>query len=210
VASQEQYWSAYGLAKAFLELNLSIPAVIRLGGNSEDRAVEILEDACRALPGKVEGYRKDDTPQFCAERFGKLVRASLSGGDRSPSPAGIEDRGAGPSTHTRSIPAFVNDPNAYSFPIAPGGGGRVWIDHVACADDPAAARLAIEHSFGLLKLNDAGVPVLAVSEEDAADKDSELIACEIECHRAGKPIVFVDLPIAGLDDGARSGEDRGP
>jgi len=33
---QEQYWSAYGLAKAFWELDLDIPAVIRLGGNTED------------------------------------------------------------------------------------------------------------------------------------------------------------------------------
>src|SRR2546423_6591572 len=41
VASQEQYWSAYGLAKAFWELDLDIPAVIRLGGNTEDRAVDI-------------------------------------------------------------------------------------------------------------------------------------------------------------------------
>src|SRR5262249_9733610 len=39
VASQEQFWSAYGLAKAFWELDLDIPAVIRLGGNTEDRAV---------------------------------------------------------------------------------------------------------------------------------------------------------------------------
>src|SRR5258708_3688308 len=31
VASQEQYWSSYGLAKAFWELDLDIPAVIRLG-----------------------------------------------------------------------------------------------------------------------------------------------------------------------------------
>ena len=38
VASQEQYWSAYGLAKAFWEMELNIPAVIRLGGNTEDRA----------------------------------------------------------------------------------------------------------------------------------------------------------------------------
>src|SRR5205807_4835820 len=42
VASQEQFWSAYGLAKAFWELDLDIPAVIRLGGNTEDRAVDIL------------------------------------------------------------------------------------------------------------------------------------------------------------------------
>src|SRR5205814_1749995 len=31
-ASPEQYWSAYGLAKAFWELDLDIPAVLRLGG----------------------------------------------------------------------------------------------------------------------------------------------------------------------------------
>src|SRR5204863_1125018 len=50
VANQERYWSAYGLAKAFWELELSIPAVIRLGGNTEDRAVEILQSACKGLP----------------------------------------------------------------------------------------------------------------------------------------------------------------
>ncbi len=55
VASQEQYHSAYGLAKAFWEMNLSIPAVIRLGGNSEDRAVKILAECCRDLPAPVEG-----------------------------------------------------------------------------------------------------------------------------------------------------------
>src|SRR5207253_2562739 len=49
VASQEQYWSAYGLAKAFWELDLDIPAVIRLGGNTEDRAVEILQRMSRLL-----------------------------------------------------------------------------------------------------------------------------------------------------------------
>src|SRR5438270_536112 len=43
VASQEQYWSAYGLAKAFWELDLDIPAVIRLCANTEDRAGDILQ-----------------------------------------------------------------------------------------------------------------------------------------------------------------------
>ena len=54
VASQEQFWSAYGLAKAFLEMNMAIPVVVRLGGNSEDRAVEILQDACKDLPATIE------------------------------------------------------------------------------------------------------------------------------------------------------------
>src|ERR1700682_4699981 len=55
VASQEQYWSAYGLAKAFWELDLDIPAVIRLGGNTEDRAVDILQRMSKLLRAPVEG-----------------------------------------------------------------------------------------------------------------------------------------------------------
>src|SRR5437870_6496288 len=76
VASQEQFWSAYGLAKAFWEMNLDIPAVIRLGGNSEDRAVEILARMSKLLRAPVEGYRKTDTPAFIASRFADLVAAA--------------------------------------------------------------------------------------------------------------------------------------
>src|SRR5438477_1880133 len=75
VASQEQYWSAYGLAKAFWELDLDIPAVIRLGGNTEDRAVDVLQRVAKLLRGPIEGYRKSDTPAFIAGRFADLVAA---------------------------------------------------------------------------------------------------------------------------------------
>src|SRR6266700_607270 len=78
VASQEQYWSAYGLAKAFWELDLDIPAVIRLGGNTEDRAVEILRRTSKLLRAAIEGYRKTDTPAFIAARFAELI-ANASG-----------------------------------------------------------------------------------------------------------------------------------
>src|SRR6266700_3162519 len=73
VASQEQYWSAYGLAKAFWELDLDIPAVIRLGGNTEDRAVDILVRMSKLLGTRIEGYRKTDTPAAIANRFAELV-----------------------------------------------------------------------------------------------------------------------------------------
>src|SRR5206468_6470604 len=69
VASQEQYWSADGLAKAFLELDLDIPVVIRLGGNTEGRAVDILRRLTELLHASVEGYRKTETPAFIAARF---------------------------------------------------------------------------------------------------------------------------------------------
>jgi succinyl-CoA synthetase beta subunit len=76
VASQEQYWSAYGLAKAFWELDLDIPAVIRLGGNTEDRAVDILQRMSKLLRTPVEGYRKTDAPAAIANRFAELVAES--------------------------------------------------------------------------------------------------------------------------------------
>src|SRR5438034_1412322 len=73
VASQEQFWSAYGLAKAFWELDLDIPAVIRLGGNTEDRAVDILQRMSKLLRAPAEGYRKTDAPAVIAARFAELV-----------------------------------------------------------------------------------------------------------------------------------------
>ncbi|MHC5048479.1 MAG: hypothetical protein ACYTGY_18300, partial [Planctomycetota bacterium] len=189
VASQEQYHSAYGLAKAFCEVELSIPALIRLGGNSEDRAVEILEDACQGLPGRVEGYRKDDTPAFIAERFATLVDEA-GGATWTPRP--------------RSVPGFVGGVEgvggvggvggAYHFPI---NGGTVWIDGDRC--DAETTAFVVEQSQGLLREVD-GKPELAVGEEDVAGKDSELVALEIECRRAGRPVVFVDLPLEGLDE----------
>jgi len=179
VASQEQFHSAYGLAKAFNEVQLSIPAVIRLGGNAEDRAVDILEDACSALGTSVEGYRKDDTPAFCAERLTALVEA---GGDASPNDG------------SRNVPKWVGH-DAEAFPI---DGGHVWIDVDRC-DAQLTASLA-DWSSGLLKDDGAGKPTLAVDNEAAAKADSEFIACEIECLRAGTPVVFVDLPVPGLDE----------
>lgn len=178
VASQEQFWSAYGLAKAFWEVGLKIPAVIRLGGNSEDRAVEILQRACQGLDATVEGYKKDDSPQFIAERFDALVQA------------------AGGRTHdvrSRRVPGFAGNTDAFSFPIT---GGTVWIDTARWGDHGPKA---VEHSFGLLK-DEGGKPALGVGEEEVEGKDSELIACEVECRMAGADVVFVDLEIPGLEE----------
>ncbi len=192
VASQEQHWSAYGVAKAFLEVGLDVPAVIRMGGNSEDRAVEALEGACAALPARVEGYKKDDAPAKIAERFRELVDGA--GGKRwQPRP--------------RSVPAFVgkSPERTLSFPLKfgkGGWGGTVWIDLAAC--DGPTTELVVRHSGGVLT-DAGGKPALAIAPADAAAKDSEMIACEIECRRAGRPVVFVDLPIPGIDDAPSGG-----
>src|SRR6266536_3716924 len=91
VASQEQYWSAYGLAKAFLELDLDIPAVIRLGGNTEDRAVDILQRMSKLRRAPVEGYRKTDTPAFIAARLAELVATAKGAKWRPRVPKFVED-----------------------------------------------------------------------------------------------------------------------
>src|SRR5947208_10821828 len=96
VASQEQFWSAYGLAKAFWELDLDIPAVIRLGGNTEDRAVEILHRMSKLLRAPVEGYRKTDAPAMIATRFAELVA----------DPGGTKWR-----PRTPQVPKFVKEPS---------------------------------------------------------------------------------------------------
>src|SRR3982075_1634236 len=110
VASQEQYWSAYGLAKAFWELDLDIPAVIRLGGNTEDRAVDILRRMSKLLRAPVEGYRKTDAPATIAARFAQLV-ANAGGTKWKP--------------RVQRMPDFVHSSSAKAFPVK---GGRVWID----------------------------------------------------------------------------------
>ncbi len=181
VASQEQYHSAYGLAKAFNEVGLDMPAVIRLGGNSEDRAVEVLEGACKKLKAKVEGYKKDDTPTEVAQRFHSLVEEWRA--------AGAKPRGV----FARRVPGFVGGTGAVSFALKR---GTAWIDAMNC--DAASRAMIVKHAGGVLK-EEGGAIVSALLAEELAEKDSEFIMAEVEMIRAGKPVVFVDMPIKGLD-----------
>src|SRR5437660_1206006 len=156
VASQEQYWSAYGLAKAFWELDLDIPAVIRLGGNTEDRAVDILRRMSKLLRAPVEGYRKTDAPAAIAERFAELV-AGAGGTKWKP--------------RLPRVPEFVKDPSATTFP---GKNGRVWIDPAKWSRDGGIRRAIETHSGGLI-VDRAGTPATARPSEEFANKDSKLL-----------------------------------
>ena len=177
VASQEQFWSAYGLAKAFWEVQLDIPAVIRLGGNSEDRAVEVLTDGTRGLPATIQGYRKDDPPATIARRFAELVANSSTRW----------------KPRYRRVPAFVGAASSVSLPVK---GGKLWID---LAKWPQAKAVVDRFAPNVLK-DEAGKPAPATPRpEDFANKDSELLACEVECRRTGIDALFVDLDIPGLE-----------
>ena len=177
VASQEQFHSARGLVKAFYEEQMDIPAVIRLGGNYEEKAMEILAQYLRDIPGTVEGYGRDDSPEFCARRMDEL----------------IEENGSR-RYEVRPFPE-PDFPDAwYSFATMT---GAVHIDHDKCSS--CASRGCIEACApNILKLeNDR--PVLAVSEEEAGKgKCTECLACEIFCGFHEQKAIHIHLPIPGL------------
>ncbi|HKS31024.1 MAG TPA: ATP-grasp domain-containing protein [Chthoniobacterales bacterium] len=177
VASQEQYWSAYGLAKAFWELDLSIPGVIRLGGNTEDRAVDILQRMAKLLGASIEGYRKTDAPATIAARFAELIAAG---------------KGTKWKPHTPRKPKFVRSSSITTIPVK---GGRVLIDSSSWPQ----IRRAIETHSGGLVVDRAGVAAASLPNEEFATKDSELLACDVECRLAGVDGFYLELDIPGLD-----------
>src|SRR5437016_5544911 len=178
VASQEQYWSAYGLAKAFWELDLDIPAVIRLGGNTEDRAVDILQRMSKLLRAPVEGYRKTDAPAMIAGRFAELV-ADASGTKWKP--------------RAPRVPKFVKNTSTTMLPVK---SGRVWIDTAKWSE----IRPAVETHSGGLIVDHKGRPASWLPNEEFATKDSELLACDVECRLAVLDGFYLELDIPGLDD----------
>jgi succinyl-CoA synthetase beta subunit len=178
VASQEQFWSAYGVAKAFWELDLDIPAVIRLGGNAEDRAVDILQRVSKLLRVPVEGYRKSDTPGTIAARFAKLVAEANSAKWKPRAP---------------QVPTFVKDPSVTVLPVK---NGRVWID----TPQWPQIRAAVETHSGGLIVDRKGAPAAALPSEEFATKDSELLACDVECRLAGVEGYYLELDIPGLNE----------
>ena len=180
VASQEQFHSARGLVKAFLEDPLMVPAVIRLGGNAEDKAVEILEHVNGHVPAPVEGYKKDDTPDFCVRRLRSLVEDHI----QPPEPP-----------DGRRRPAASR---AYTFETVTGG--TVIYDHAICA--ACETKVCIGECVPeILTLNQEGCPVLNIAPEEARKgRCIECLACDVACYFHGAGGGYVDLPIPGLEE----------
>lgn len=173
VASQEQFHSARGLIKAFIEESLSVPAVIRLGGNSEEVAIDLLKRFSKFWPAALEAYGKDDAPEFCAERLSILQLM----------PPGLK-------TGQFEYPSEFG----YSFETPT---GWVRFDYKRCLD--CEHKPCIEACIPkILEIVD-GVPRLAIPDEVAAKgRCIECLACELECHYSGKGGIRIELPIRGL------------
>lgn len=178
VASQEQFHSARGLVKAFMEVPLTVPAVIRLGGNAEERAIAILERAQDEIPARVEGYGKDDTPEFCAERLDALIKAGKASISES---VGLK---------------YPQLREPYTFETVTGG--KVIFDHAACRE--CESKICIETCVPGILVLENDLPVLNISGDEAKKGGCiECLACEIECYFEGNRGGRVDLPLPELD-----------
>jgi succinyl-CoA synthetase beta subunit len=179
LASQEQFHSARGLVKAFIEDEIDIPAVLRLGGNYEEKAIEILHTYLKDLPVKVEGYGKEDSPDFCAKRMEELV----------------EENGRRPhrvKPHTE----YESERDEYYFHSPT---GTLYFDHEICLQCESKACVD-SCQYGVLKLED-GRPTLKIEPDDAKKgKCVECLACEIACRFEGSSGLYIYLPIPGLKE----------
>jgi hypothetical protein len=130
------------------------------------------------LRAPVEGYRKTDAPATIATRFAELV-GNAGGAKWKP--------------RTPLIPKFIKDPSATAFPVK---NGRVWIDDARWPQIRSAVEM---HSGGLI-VDRKGVPTRSLPEEEFATKDSELLACDVECRLAGIEGFYLELDIPGLNE----------
>jgi succinyl-CoA synthetase beta subunit len=171
------------LVKAFREVWLNIPCVERLGGNQEERAIQILTEYTKDLPAPVEAYGKDTPARACAARLRELVDGY---------------------NYAKKVkrPATPRHDSSYSFATVTGG--TVSFDYARCEGCESKTCVA-DCVPQILKL-EGGRPVLNISAEDAKKgKCSECLACEVECRARGNGGGRITLPIPGLDDFLKGG-----
>jgi succinyl-CoA synthetase beta subunit len=212
VASQEQFGLARAVLKAFLEVRPNIPAVLRLGGNGEEYAKELVEKYAAHLPAPMEAYQKQHSADFCASRLYSLIE------ENCPQINTDEHR-----FETKSEPSAVADGLTSAFQISnlkfqteeqktkdqrpktkdqlykfKTRTGEITFDHSIFATVDASA-IVEACPVKILKLDERNLPVLAIEREEAErGKCIECLACEFASWEFETGGVKIDLPIIGL------------
>jgi succinyl-CoA synthetase beta subunit len=184
VASQEQFGLARAVLKAFLEVRPNIPAVLRLGGNGEEYAKELIEKYAARLPAPMEAYQKQHSADFCAARLYKLIEKFEPQRRRDAEKAENEDQR--PKTEDR----------LYKFKTRT---GEITYDH-SVFENIDAAPIVEACPVKILKLDERRLPVLAITREEAErGKCIECLACEFASWEHETGGVKIDLPIEGIE-----------
>jgi ferredoxin-like protein FixX len=149
--------------------------------------VEIFEQVNGLVPAPVEGYKKDDTPHFCAQRLKALVESHTLPADK---PEG------------RQKPVAQRP---YTFETVTGG--TVTFDHAVCAT--CKSKVCVKECVAqILALNEEGCPVLNITPEEAkGGRCIECLACDVACYFQGAGGGYVELPIQGLEAYRRQRQD---
>ncbi|HOW50598.1 MAG TPA: acetate--CoA ligase family protein [bacterium] len=177
VASQEQFHSARGFVKAFLEEGLDVPASIRLGGNSEEIAMQIIADFLGGLPVQVKGFGKNDSPDSVMKH---LLEGMKKNGNKG---------------HTVK-PFVLPDTKKcdYSFQTMT---GSIHVERAACA--ACTTKACIGSCSPKILKEENGAPALAIDPKEAKKgKCIECLACELACMAKGMKALKIVLPIEGL------------
>ncbi len=174
VASQEQFGLARAVLKAFLEVKPNIPAVLRLGGNGEDIAKDLVERYAKFLPAPIEAYQKKDSADFCATRLNELIQNY-------------------PQIKTDGHGLKKDDFNAdFSFKTKT---GTISFNYNSL-DKTSATKIIESCPQKILKLDENNKPILAIEPEEAErGKCSECLACEFASLDLGLNAVKIDFPI---------------
>jgi len=179
VASQEQFHSARGFVKAFLEEDIDIPCSIRLGGNSEDLAIEILEQYLGNKSVNIKGFGKNDSPD-------KVMKHLLEGMEKNG--------GAG----HKLTPFVLPDVSKcdYSFQTMT---GSIHVETAKC--ETCTSKACIESCIPKILKDENGSPRLAIDIKEAKKgKCIECLACELACMSKGNQALKIVLPIEGLKE----------
>jgi succinyl-CoA synthetase beta subunit len=180
VASQEQFHLARALVKAFREEGLDIPVVLRLGGNGEEQAKEIIERFAAESLVPVEVYQKVHSADFCARRLRELI-------DLKPG-----------YSHVPTLPSRKSAVPArpYTFETRT---GKITYDHSICAD--CETKACVKECVPQILTLENEVPVLNIPREVAQrGRCIECLACEVECWYQGRGGASISLPTPGLDE----------
>jgi succinyl-CoA synthetase beta subunit len=177
VASQEQFHSARGLVKAFRENWVTMPVVMRLGGNQEEKAIEIMTNYTKDLPAAIECYGKETPASHCAKRLRELV-------DKA---------------EVKDIPKPEDKPHHSDYSFKTVSGGMVSFDYSLC--DKCESKACVSECVPKILKTEEGRPILNITEAEALKgKCTECLCCELECLFKGNGGGKIDLPIAGLDE----------
>ncbi len=180
VASQEQFGLARAVIKAFLEVQPKIPAVLRLGGNGEDIAKDLVERYAEFLPAPIEAYQKKDSADFCAARLRELIFKTKA-------------------QNSKDAKEKKNDKNFSADYTFKSKTGTVSFDY-SQLNKFSAEKIVESCPQKILRLDENDQPILAIEAEEAErGKCSECLACEFASLNLGLSAVKIDFPIDGLN-----------